>query len=137
MKSLISIAFIILVSMFYSVGSNAEEGELKFSVSKTAGHVAPGELIVEIKKGVVDMGKEGGVVPVKDVIVNSESLTALNKKYSLVSIERLFSGTRKEIPSDIYVLRFSNKGKIDTIVSDYKKEESILYAEPNYAASAK
>jgi hypothetical protein len=137
MRILFFVTFIIFISVLCSVGSNAEEGEIKFSVNKTAGHAVQGELIVEIKKGVVDLGKESGVVPVKDVIVNSGSLTALNKKYNLVSVERLFSGTRKDGPSDIYVFRFSNAVNINTIISDYKKEENVLYAEPNYVASVK
>lgn len=96
----------------------------------------PGEMIVEIKKDVIDLGKGLGRVPAQKVTINSEPIEAVSKKYKLISVERLFSGTRKDIPSEIYIFRFSPGINIDEVVQDCKKDPNVIYAEPNYAMHA-
>ena len=92
------------------------------------------EMIVEIKRGVLDMAEETGIVPREKIKINSESIKALDEKYGLTSVEKLFSGTRKDEPSDIYVFRFPGKININEVISEYKKDKSVFYAEPNYVA---
>jgi len=105
-------------------------------VARKSAKLAKTEMIVEIKSGIIDLGNELGVVPQEKVLVNSESFSKLNKKYGLVSVEKLFSGTRKDVTSDIYVFRFIPKVNINEIVSNYKREDSVVYAEANYSVSA-
>ena len=117
--------------------SGAVEMQVKVSdEARKKGRIAPGEIIIEAGRGIVDLGKERGVVPREKVSIKSDSINKLNEKYGLVSIERLFSGTRKDEPSDIYVFRFSKDANIDNIVSAYGEDENVIYAEPNYTVRA-
>ena len=122
--------FLIIASCITNNGAKAVE--LDVSTRAKGGHVVPGEIIIEVKRGIIDMGSEKGIAPEEKVSIKSESIDALNRKYNLVSVERLFSGTRKDEPSDIYVFRFSKDVNIDKLVSAYEKDSSVLYAEPNY-----
>jgi hypothetical protein len=129
-----------IILALVSCGVHARADELRFeasgSAAKKSARMVKAEMIIEIKRGVVDLGKEPGKVPQEKALINSESMRELNKKYGLVSVERLFSGTRKELPSDIYVFRFPADVDIDEAIADYKIEGDVVYAEANYSVSA-
>ena len=130
-------ALILLIFMLCCIKSGADELKYKVSTNESGGGTMKSEMIVEIKRGVIDLGEEKGIVTRDKVKVNSGGLKALDEKYGLVSVEKLFSGTRKDIPSDIYVFRFSPGTRISDVIESYKKDESVIYAEQNYSVSAK
>lgn len=129
-----------IILVLVSCAAHLWADEMRFvtseKVARKAAKMVKAEMIIEIKREVVDLGNELGIVPQEKVSVNSESLSELNKKYGLVSVERLFSGTRTDAPSDIYVFRFPLKVNINEVVSNYKREGSVVYAEANYSVSA-
>jgi len=132
---------ITIVLMFAFCAARAWADEMHFETSENAAKksakMVKAQMIIEIKKGIIDMGKEHGIVPQEKVKVGTGLLAELNRKYGLISIERLFSGTRKDTPSDIYVLRFPPKANMNEIISKYKEDGSVIYAEQNYGVSAK
>jgi len=129
---------IILLTILYCIVDSSCIKALELEVSDRAKHdqQAKGELIIEIKKGVIELGKEKGIVPKEKVSVKSELMESFNRKCGLISIEKLFSGTRKDTPSDIYVFRFPTDINIQEIISIYKKDTNVIYAEPNYIMRA-
>ena len=127
------LGLVLLIFMLCGINSKADNLEYKVATNDR-GSMARSEMIIEIKRGVLDMAEETGIVPREKIKINSESIKALDEKYGLTSVEKLFSGTRKDEPSDIYVFRFSGKVNINDIISEYKKDKSVFYAEPNYVA---
>ena len=127
------LGLVLLIFMLCGINSKADNLEYKVSTNDR-GNMVRSEMIVEIKRGVLDMAEETGIVPREKIKINSESIKALDEKHGLTSVEKLFSGTRKDEPSDIYVFRFSGKVNINEVTSEYKKDKSVFYAEPNYVA---
>lgn len=99
---------------------------------QTAAESRAGELIVEVRRGVIDLEEEKGIILKDKVNIKSSSLKSLNEKNGLISIEKLFSGTRQDTPSDIYVFRFSPQANLNELVSAYRKDSNVIYTEPNY-----
>ncbi|MDP2922028.1 MAG: hypothetical protein Q8O12_06685 [Candidatus Omnitrophota bacterium] len=65
----------------------------------------------------------------------SGSISALNFKYGLAGMERVFKDSLPpEDMSYIYKLKFQGTLDIDQAIEDYKKDPSVMYAEPNYIA---
>lgn len=130
MRKLIIFTLLILSCTVSAVGEELKIGTVS---KKESAETVPGEILIEIEKGIIDLRGEKGRVSSDRAGVNSKPLAALNKRYDLKSIEKLFSGTRSDRPSDIYVFRFSPKVNVNKLISDYKKDGNVIYAEPNYA----
>lgn len=126
-----------LLTFLYFPISNAQTIHTEVLPRKNSGETVTGEFIIEVKKGVIDIGQEKGIIPAEKIFINSESLQKLNKKYNLISIEKLFSGTRKDTPSDIYVFKFPEHINVRKLMSVYKKNPNIFYLEPNYTVRTK
>ena len=139
MKAVIGNTAVILTLVFCAAHVWADEMHFETSenTAKKSAKMVKAEMIIEIKKGIIDMGSEHGIVPQEKVKVSAGLIAELNRKYGLVSVERLFSGTRKETPSDIYLFRFPPKANMNEIISKYKEDGSVIYAEQNYGVSAK
>lgn len=139
-KQRVAYSVIIILTLIFCAAHGWAD-ELHFETSentaKKSAKMVKAEMIIEIKNGIIDLGGEHGIVPQEKVRVGAGLLAELNKKYGLLSVERLFSGTRKETPSDIYVFRFPPKANMSEIISKYKEDGSVIYAEQNYGVSAK
>ena len=88
-----------------------------------------GEIIVKLKDDVmVDISKS----PTGIMVTGLASIDALNEKYSVTSIEKVF---KKEIPSslsNIYKFILREETNILAVARDYEKDANVEYAEPNY-----
>ena len=98
-----------------------EKEEIIQPVQK-ADHVI-GEILIKFKPGAFN--DKGEIV--------SESISALNFKYGLAGMDRVF----KNSPSSedlvyIYKLKFQETLDINQAIEEYKNDPFVVYAEPNY-----
>ncbi len=131
-SKLIFCGFILLSSLAFAIdGQNAW---------------APGEVIVKFKDDlVVNLVQEDGIIK-----TGLPSIDAINTRYQLKEMERLFpimaerkaasvktpSGRVIEVPNlvNIYHLKFDPTSNMQEIISAYRNDPHVLYAEPNYYA---
>ncbi len=85
----------------------------------------PGELIIGLKPSAVlrHTDTESAVV-----LLLPASIKALNKNFSIVSIERVFSED-----DAVFLLRFSASNiSIESLARVYEDDPSVSFAQPNY-----
>lgn len=128
--------YLSLTFLYFNI-SNAQTIHTEVLPRKNSGKTIAGEFIIEVKKGVINLGQEKGIIPAEKISINSESLQKLNQEYNLIRIEKLFSGTRKDIPSDIYVFKFPENTNVNKLMSVYEKDPNVLYLETNYTVRTK
>lgn len=92
----------------------------------SSGKFVPGEVIVKFQPQAFN--EKGGL--------SSESINSMNAKYGLISMDRVFEGNPSGDLAYIYNLKFQSKIDIAKIVEEYKKDPSVVYAEPNYIMHA-
>lgn len=131
MRISMTLVLLILLGAITIRVSYAEEVQLSVGSQQNRQEVS-GEIIIEIKNDIIDLGNGKGKVPAKEIIIRSKTIASVSKRHKLISIERLFSGTRKSAPTEIYVFRFPPEVNINEIVSAYQKDANVIYAEPNY-----
>lgn len=90
-------------------------------------------IIVKFKPEVTNISEEG------EILIYSESILKLNKRFGLVKIERVIkSPVTPDRPEyglkDIYLLIFRPDAEIniEDIIKAYSKNPDVIYAEPNY-----
>ena len=79
----------------------------------------PGEFIVKL---------------IYDINMMGPSITHLNEKYKISSIEKAFRNFENPIFDNIYVLKVPKDSDILSIVKDYSSFPDVIYAVPNYIA---
>ncbi|EMR74891.1 subtilisin-like serine protease [Thermoplasmatales archaeon SCGC AB-540-F20] len=79
--------------------------------------IVPGEFIVKFTE-------EG--------IINGPSITALNNKHQVNSVEKIFKNAENTRLDNIYILYVPEDSDLLSIVSDYISSPYVVYAEPNY-----
>lgn len=77
---------------------------------------APGEFIVKLKK---------------DTTFSRSTLTALNEKYQVCALEKVFNNAEGTILDNIYLLHIPIGSDILSIVWEYASCPDVVYAEPN------
>ena len=131
----VKIVLIALLSVSWcGYHGEAKAAEVNIFPGPKERHAVPSDIIIEIKRDIVDMGEEKGVVSLEKVNINSESMKMLNKKYGLVSIRKLYPGMHKDAPSDIYVFKFPPGTKMREVIAAYKKDVNAVYVESNRIA---
>ncbi|HTY12688.1 MAG TPA: S8 family serine peptidase [Candidatus Omnitrophota bacterium] len=109
----------------------------------------PDRILVKFKPGTVSL-TSGTVLAAGNI--NSNSINILNSKYQAVKVEKampgartpavkvrsLYAGKTIEVPdmSQWYRITFPSGSSVETIVSDYRNDPSVSYAEPDYRVKA-
>ena len=88
----------------------------KVSENQTSMEFAPGEFIVKIKQ---------------DRTFSSPALIALNAKYQVNSLEKVFPNAEGSILDNIYLLHVPIGSDILSVVREYTSCPDVVYAEPN------
>jgi len=89
----------------------------KFLYEKTKNDYVPGEFIVKFTR---------------DSDLLSSSTKALNDKYHIKSIQKIFKRAEGTILDNIYLLIVPEDSNILSIIKDYVSCTDVIYAEPNY-----
>ncbi len=113
-----SALFLIALSILFLQGCHGRSNPMN------SGKFVPGEAIVKFKPQAFN--EKGGL--------SSKSINSLNAKYGLISMNRVFENNPSGDLTYIYKLKFHSKIDITKIVKEYKKDPSVVYAEPNYIA---
>lgn len=110
------------------------------------------EIVIKVKPDVIVMPEGHYMAPLSEIEIDSEPLQALNRKFNLFSIERMFVRKRPDeeaakeyperearVPEDVetpdientFLLKFPELIAADEIIDEYKKLEDVIYAEEN------
>lgn len=110
------------------------------------------EIIIKVKPDVIIMPEGSYKAPIDEIEIKSEGLRELNKKFNLITIERMFHRKKskeeiaKEYPEreerapevteevdleNVFLLKFPEHIDPDEIISEYEKLEEVIYAEEN------
>lgn len=110
------------------------------------------EIILKVKPDVIIMPEGTYKVSLSEVYIDSEELKELNRKFHLISIEKMFARKKteeevlKEFPErearapeeaeepdleNTFLLRFPELINITVLIEEYEKIEEVIYAEEN------
>lgn len=99
----------------------------------------PGEIIIKFKSDILEIPAGKRIATESQIQITANSIRALNKKFGLLSVERIFKKEDKrrlELKlkdlSNTYLFRFPIDADVEAIVKEYKKDPNVEYAEPNY-----
>jgi parallel beta-helix repeat protein len=91
------------------------------------GEYAPGELIIKFKDEINEYVSIDGILK-----TGIESIDKLNTKYGVASAEKVFRNKASSSLSNIYKFIVSEDSCIIGISEEYKNDQNVIYAEPNY-----
>lgn len=99
------------------------------------------ELIIKVRPETIVMPEGYYKTDINDIVINSENLKELNKRFNLISIERMFAkkiekgDSEKEYAEnemeDIYLLRFPEHTDMKGLIEGYGSADEVIYAEEN------
>lgn len=110
------------------------------------------EIIIKVKPDVIIMPEGFYKAPINQIVIRSEGIKELNKKFNLISMERMYAKKRpkeevaEEFPQresrapqeaeepdleDTFLLKFPEHIDPDLIIKEYENLEEVIYAEEN------
>lgn len=145
------IKYILLVSLIilFCGVSLYGEGEEKVEARLT-------EIILKVYPDTIVIPEGLYTAPVEEITINSEGIRELNKKFNLVSIEKMYAKkmSREEAAAefperearapeeaqeqdleDTFLLKFPDLIDAKLIISEYEEVEDVIYAEENMVFS--
>lgn len=146
MRKIMSLFLLILV-ISYGMGFPQESPEVEARFV---------EIIIKVKPGIITMPEGTYKAPIEEIEIKEEGLKSINKKFNLISIEKMFARKKpkEEVAKDyperearapedveepdlenIFLLRFPEHIDPNTIISEYEKIEDVIYAEENMPVS--
>jgi len=114
------------------------------------------EIILKVEDGVILMPEGTYKMPVENVDIRSQELVELNRKFNLVTIEKMYAKKKlseevaREFPErearapewventdldNTYLLKFPEHIDVRGIVKEYQEIEGVIYAEENKVLS--
>jgi len=136
--------FIIVMTLFSCSTVLAEEGpEIE---------VRSAEIIIKVAPGTITMPEGHYRSPLSDVDISSDALIEINKKFNLISIEKMFArkapedkageGYQEEEPArsgeeegtdleNIFILKFPDNFDPYIIIKELEMIKDVVYAEKN------
>lgn len=106
-------------------GENLEQQKNKTAEKSRSKDFKPGELIIKVKSGIKFFG----------LSANDPSLRTLNKRLGVKGAVRLFAKGKNGLDR-IYKLKLSKDADIQATVNQYRRNNAVEYAEPNYQVKA-
>jgi len=70
----------------------------------------------------------------EETATSTDSVIALNEKYKVSSIEKIFKNTKDSKINNIYLLKIPKDSDIINVIQDYLLDTHVIYAVPNYIA---
>ncbi len=115
----IFVCTMLIATVLPAVGNNNKSvsEDSKILAQKTTSEYIPGGFIIKFKK---------------DSVLSNPSIQALNDKFQVSSIEKVFRRAEGTSLENIYLLQVPKDSDILSIVSDYALNPNVIYAEPNY-----
>jgi subtilisin family serine protease len=103
----------------------------------------PGELVVKLKDNVdvvnyvsselISVSKSVSEIYQNEIVKTGiESIDILNKKFNILSIERLIGDDSIQEFSNVYIFRFNEDLNVISVADAYINNSNVEYAEPNY-----
>jgi len=103
----------------------------------------PGELIVKFKDNINvdsyvsseldDVGRYVSETYQNDIVKTGiKSIDTLNKKFNIISVEKLIEDDSIQELTNVYIFRFNEDIDVLSVVDAYLNDSSVEYAEPNY-----
>ena len=112
-------------------------------------------VIIKVKPDMIIMPEGAYNAPLDEIEIDSDDITELNKKYNLMSIEKMFTKKPKEevakefperaarAPEDAeapdlentFLLKFPEHTDIQAVIDEYKAVDGVIYIEENKEVS--
>ncbi len=114
------------------------------------------EVIIKVKPDVIIMPEGVYNAPLDEIEIESDEIKELNKKYNLMSIEKMFAKKKpkeevaKEFPErearapegaeepdleNIFLLKFPDHTDLRALMDEYKAVDGVIYIEENKEVS--
>ncbi len=128
----ISVIILSAVILLFTCGMSEAEKPLTPSVD-----VRLTEVIIKVDDGVITMPEGVYKAPIGDIEIGSAGLKELNKKFNLVSIEKMYAGKTKGDTGgssgleNTYLLKFPEHIDTGLLVAEYEGVDGVIYAEEN------
>ncbi|MCM8792760.1 MAG: hypothetical protein NC826_06470 [Candidatus Omnitrophica bacterium] len=107
--------------------------------SKKTPQFKPGEIIIKFNSDIVGVPAGKRIAKANEIKINVNSIQALNKKFGLLSAERIFKEDEKRRLeyklgdlTNVYLFKFPIDADVEVIVKEYRKDPNVEYVEPNY-----
>ena len=141
-KKLLLVLFLLMITCGMAIPEKGGgEVEVRFT-----------EIVVKVRPDAIVMPEGDYRAPLSEIEIHSDELKALNRKFNLFSIERMFARKKSDekvgeeyperearAPEDVekpdientFLLKFPDLISANAIVNEYERLEDVIYAEEN------